>query len=88
MKDIGPCFRCGEPAQYAHFYDAAVGHFVVGGEPRMCVECNALLHEMSDEERRRFFGTFEVTQEAPNESGDFLGDTLARGEAFKRRGTS
>jgi len=88
MKDIGPCFRCGEPAQYAYFYDVAIGHFVVGGEPRVCTECYTKLREMSDEERRRLFVTFEVTQEAPNESGDFLGDTHARSEAFKRRGTS
>lgn len=86
MSDIGNCFICNEKAQYTHFYDISVGHFISGGEPRMCAACNTKLHEMTDEQRRKLFETFETTPEAPNESGDFIGDTLARSEAFRRRG--
>lgn len=85
MGDIGNCFICGEKAQYAHFYDVAVGHFVEGGEPRVCAACNTRLEQMTDEQRKKLFEIFETMPEAPNETGDFLGDTLARSEAFKRR---
>jgi hypothetical protein len=85
-SDIGNCFICGEKAQYAHFYDISVGHFVSGGEPRTCAACSDKLHEMTDEQRRKLFEIFETLPEAPNESGDLLGDTLARSEEFKNRG--
>jgi len=86
VTDIGNCFICGEKAQYAHFYDVSVGHFVKGGEPRMCVSCNDKLREMTDEQRGQLFAIFETMPDAPNETGDFLADTFARGEDFKRRG--
>jgi hypothetical protein len=84
MANIGSCFVCGTPAQYAHFYDESVGHFVIGGEPRLCAACNNRLYGMSIEERRMLFTDFEVTVEPPT-GRDVLGDLVARGEEFKRR---
>ena len=85
MSDIGSCFLCGKAAQYAHFFDESVGHFVVGGEPRMCPTCNDKLREMSIEERRTLFASFAVTPEPPTKR-DLLSDAFARGEEFKHRG--
>lgn len=86
MDDIGNCFICGAKAQYAHFYDVAVGHFVKGGEPRLCASCNDKLHEMTDEQRKQLFAIFETIPDAPNDTGDVLGDFLSRSDEFKRRG--
>ena len=82
---IGPCFRCGQPAQYASFFDAAVGHFVVGGEPRTCDPCNTAIRELPDAERAIVYAGFEVQAEAPNSTGNALRDTYTRGEEFKKR---
>jgi hypothetical protein len=84
--NIGSCFICGDKAQYAYFFDTVIGHFVVGGEPRVCAICNDKLESKTDDERRKLFADFEVTEMAPNDSGDVLGDTRARSDAFKRRG--
>ncbi len=83
--DIGPCFMCGEKAQYAFFYDEAVGYFVVGGEPRVCAPCNEKNAALSIEDRRVAFAAFQTTPDAPS-GRDQIGDVLSRSEEFKARG--
>lgn len=84
MGDIGNCFICGAKAQYAHFYDVSVGHFVKGGEPRVCAACNDKLHAMTDEQRKKLFEIFETVEAWPDD--DPIRSFHERGEEFKNRG--
>lgn len=83
--DIGPCYRCGAPAQYVRFYDESVGFFASGGEPRTCPSCDQAISALSITERAVAFAAFETSFEAPT-GRDPIGDAVERSAAFKRRG--
>lgn len=83
--DIGACFRCNQPAQFAWFFDDSVGHFLIGSEPRLCKSCDLQLRALPIAQRRAVLVGFEVSS-TPRAHANPVEDIRAREREFKRRG--